>query len=257
MRPIPPTLASLGLGVLLVVTARSPTPAATVRVVSPAAAENVEGDTSRSPRFISHRVQFLFPASDFAGLPEAGRLITAFNFRADRTQTQPSALDFGDERIWMSTTSLSSLTSVFDDNHGADRLLVHDGPMSYPLLAAGPGPGPADFAAGMPLQTPFHYDPSLGNLLVDRVVFANSSSGSVASVDRQSTPEVRIIVIDDPNATAGGPSNSAPVIQFQFIPEPPTFTLAGFALACLGMWRWNRGRKLRCLPLGIRPGLNL
>jgi hypothetical protein len=241
MHRIRPAFNSIGLIALLVFAAYTSAPAATIRVVSPAAADDVEGDVNRSPRFISHRVQFLFPASDFAGLPEGQRLITAFNFRADRTQTQSGALNFGDERIWMSTTNVSSLASVFDNNHGPDKMLVHDGPMSYPLLAAGPGARPADFADGLPLQTPFYYDPSLGNLLVERVVFANSPSGSVATVDRQSTPEVRIIVVDDPNGTAGSPSNSAPVMQFQFIPEPATFALAGPAFFCLVVWRWKRG----------------
>jgi hypothetical protein len=151
---------------------------------------------------------------------------------------------FGDERIWMSTTKLDSLTNVFDNNHGADKVLVHDGPMSFPLLAADLGPGPTDFADGMPLQTPFYYDPSHGNLLVERVVYANSPSGSVATVDRQTTPEVRIIVVDNPDGMIGSPSNSAPVMQFQFIPEPATFTLAGAALCYIAAWRPKRRRRL-------------
>ncbi|MEX2139326.1 MAG: hypothetical protein WD894_08700 [Pirellulales bacterium] len=235
---LPPT----GLGIMLVLIVCSTAPAEIIRTVSPAAAENIEGNTSRTPRLVSHRLQWLFPASDFADLPETHRLITAFNLRADRTQTQPGALHFGDERIWMSTTSLNSLTNVFDNNQGSDKTLVHDGPMSFPLLPSGPGPGPAQFADGLPLQTPFYYDPSQGNLLIERVVFANSASGSVASVDLQSTSEVRNVVVDNPNGTAGGLSNAAPVVQFQFVPDPATFALACCGLICLVAWRRYRGQ---------------
>jgi hypothetical protein len=170
------------------------------------------------------------------------RLITAFNFRADRTQTQPGALNFGDERIWMSTTKLNSLTTVFDNNHGPDKTLVHDGPMSFPLLPAGLGPGPAGFADGIPLQTPFYYDPSQGNLLVDRMVFANSPSGTVATVDLQLTAEVRRIVADNPTGIAGAPANTVPVMEFQFVPEPATLALAGAAFLCHVVWR-RKGRQ--------------
>jgi hypothetical protein len=220
----------------------STAPAEIIRMVSPAAAENIEGNTSRTPRLVSHRLQWLFPASDFADLPETHRLITAFNLRADRTQTQPGALNFGSERIWMSTTRINSLTSVFDNNQGPDKTLVHDGPMSFPLLPFGSGPGPARFIDGISLQTPFFYDPSQGNLLIERIVFANSPSGSVASVDLQSTPEVRIVVVDNPSGTAGGLSNAAPVVQFQFVPEPATFVLACCGLICLVVWQRKVGR---------------
>ena len=230
--------------VILALIPRSPASAEIIRMVSPAAQETIEGNTSRTPRLVSHRLQWLFPAADFADLPETHRLITAFNLRADRTQTQPGALNFGDERIWMSTTSRNSLTTVFDNNSGHDKTLVHDGPISFPLLPSGPGPTPANFADGVPLQTPFYYDPSRGNLLIERVVFANSPSGSVAAVDLHSTPEVRNVVVDNPNGTSGGPTNAVPVVQFQFVPEPATFTLAGSALLCLVVWRRKHGRFL-------------
>ena len=242
MKLIPGSFACVVLALMLGVSAATSSRAEIVRVVSPVSAETIEGNTSRSPRFISHRVQFLFPASDFANLPETHRLIAAFNFRADRTQTQPGIQDFGDERIFMSTTTLSSLTSVFESNHGPDKTLVHDGPMSYPLLRAGPGPGPAAFADGVPLQTPFYYDPSQGNLLIDRMVFANSGSTLLGTVDLQSTPEARILVIDNPSGTAGSLSNAVPVMQFQFVPEPATVALAGCAVLCLILCARKRGR---------------
>jgi len=248
-------LVSIELCVMLVSTVGTPANAEIIRVVSPSSAEHVEGDNSFRLRFVSHRVQFLFPASDFADLPETQRIIVSFNFRADRTQTQPGALNFGDERIWMSTTSINSLTNVFDNNHGSDKMLVHDGPMGFPLLPAGPGPGPANFAEGVPLQTPFYYDPARGNLLVERVVLANSLSGSVATVDLQPTPDIRRIVIDNPAGTVGVVSNAVPVMQFHFVPEPATSTLAGVAFSWLVAGRRNVRQLLYTLSPASQPVL--
>ncbi len=67
----------------------------------------------------------------------------------------------------MSTTDKDNLTTVFDDNHGPDKTLVYDGEVTYPLLGSGPAGGPKDFADGPTLQTPFFYDPSMGNLVIE------------------------------------------------------------------------------------------
>jgi hypothetical protein len=54
---------------------------------------------------------------------------------------------FPHERIWMSTTSRSVPTDVFDDNHGANKTLVHDGEVVIHIPNSGPAGGPHDFAA--------------------------------------------------------------------------------------------------------------
>ena len=187
-----------------------------IRVISPMSAENEEGNSFVRPNLIPFRIQHLFPASDFADLPDSNRLIVAFNFRADRTQTEPIDWGRSDEQIWMSTTDKDILTDVFDDNHGPDKIMVHDGAITYPLLATGPASGPREVADGTRLQTPFVYDPSQGNLLVERLSFANNPSRQV-NIDVQRTSLARILINDvDPSSTTGSLLTDVAVIQFEF-----------------------------------------
>jgi hypothetical protein len=144
-----------------------------IRIVSPSSSKTAEGDLVRQPAPVPTRVQTLIPASDFAALPTTLRRIVAYNHRADASQVVSIDWNFGDAQVFMSTTNKTpeTLTNVFDDNHGADKTLVLDGALSFPLLATGPPQGPRDVAAGQRLETPFYYDPAQGNLLVERVTF--------------------------------------------------------------------------------------
>jgi hypothetical protein len=204
----------------------------------------VEGNADQRPNLIPLRIQHLIPASDFANLPASHRSIVAFNFRADRTQNQSIDWNDGGERVWMSTTSLNTLTTTFDNNHGADRTLVHDGDLPFPLLATGPVGGPRDLALGTRLDTPFFYDPSQGNLLVDRLVFGVNPSAQ-ATIDTQQTSQARILINDaNPNSPTGFLLAEVAVIRFEFVPEPSAFVLTGLGL--IGMIASRGSGRKRC-----------
>jgi hypothetical protein len=142
----------------------------------------------------------------------------------------------------MSTTDRTplTLTTVFSDNHGADQALVHDGPFSMSLLSTGPPQGPRDIAAGQRLQTPFHYDPSQGNLLIDWMRFDGGTPNPRIDTQAASTGGARV-VLNQTSATAltGTLNNIPPVLQFEFaaVPEPSTIFLAFSACVCLFAWR--------------------
>jgi hypothetical protein len=167
----------------------------------------------------------------------------AFNFRADRTQTQSVDWTMPREQVWMSTTDRNSLTSVFDDNFGASKTLVFDGTMTYPFLGTGPAGGPRPFTNGQRLQTPFYYDPSKGNLLVELRDF-DKNYPLPASIDVVTIPSANFRTLlneGNPNAATGLllPNTVAP-IQFEFIvPEPLALVLAGLAFISLLAWRGN------------------
>jgi hypothetical protein len=182
-------------------------------------------------------------ASDFAALPASHRQLVGFNFRADSSQTQSLNWGSGTERIWMSTTSRNSLTSVFEQNHGTNKTLVHDGPMFYPLLATGPAGGPKDIADAQLLRTPFFYDPSQGNLLVERLVFVTNPSPR-ANLDAPLTSQNLVLVnsTDPLNGTSGTFVTVPAVLQFEFVPEPSTAVLAGIAVIGVVGWRLRRLR---------------
>lgn len=196
------------------------------RIVSPSSTKNVEGDQSIRPDRAPNKLQFLFPASDFADLPPSQRWLVAFNSRGDQTQTQAVDWVYPDTEIWISTTSKTSdtLSIVFAENHGTDKTLVHDGALTQRILATGT---PRDFTDGMRFQTPFYYDPSLGNLLIERIDRGGSSPSP--AIDVQSTSGFPILAgnfkVDAVNGTR---FSGLPVTQFEFVPEP-----AALVLSCL------------------------
>jgi hypothetical protein len=75
------------------------TSAEVFRIISPSAQENVEGDLFARPSSAPNRIQFLFPASDFASLPASRRWLVAFNSRGDDRQTPAVDWVFPDSEI--------------------------------------------------------------------------------------------------------------------------------------------------------------
>jgi hypothetical protein len=208
-----------------------------IKIVTPASLENVDGNTSSTPAAVPTRIQFLFPASEFAGLPTSNRRIVAYNFRSDALQNQPVNWAHN-SRIWMSTTDKSplTLTTSFDANHGADKKLVHDGAFTLPLLGTGPPQGPRDIADGPRLQTPFHYDPTQGNLLLEWMQL--DGGAPIPRIDGQLIASSGFrVLINQTSATAatGNLLNTTAVIRFEFdvVPEPSSIVMTGFASVCL------------------------
>ena len=165
----------------------------------------------------------------------------AFNFRGDQTQTQAVNWSSPDEEIWISTTNKTSatLSTVFADNHGPDKTLVHDGSYTYPILGSGPPQGPRDFADGMRFQSPFYYDPSQGNLLIEQIHRGGTLPNLSPAIDVRSTPGFTLLGGDfNPNGTTGTLFTGLPAMQFEFVPEPSAVVLAG--LACVNLLAWRR-----------------
>jgi hypothetical protein len=221
---------TLGIAsVAMVVVAGRPAPGAVVKIVSPLAQENVEGDGAVQPGAAPVQLQRLYPASDFAGLPASQRWLVAFNHRGDQTQSQTVDWIFPDTEIWISTTDKTSdtLTTVFAENHGSDKTLVYDGALTQSILGTG---SPRGFADGMRFQTPFYYDPSQGNLLVERINRGGSFPDPSPTVDVQSISGFSVLA-GDVDAVSGTLVSRLPVTQFEFVPEPSTLALSALALA--------------------------
>jgi hypothetical protein len=235
------------LSVASIVAIGTPASGEIIKIVTPPSLANVEGSSFATPAAVPRRIQFLIPASDFAGLPESHQRIVAFNFRSDAAQNQPFDWASSDSQIWFSTTDKTplTLTNKFDDNHGADKTLVHDGAFTLPLLGTGPPQGPRGLADGPRLDTPFDYDPSQGNLLLEWIRFDN---GNTPRIDVQPSLDAgsRVLLNQTSATAATGSLNNVPaVIRFEFdvVPEPSSIALTCFALACLLIWR----RKSGCL----------
>jgi hypothetical protein len=205
----------LGLASGFIVALSAIVVSAEVRIVSPPSLANVEGDGNAADTGGPGRIQYLFPASDFLALSPSQRWLVSWNFRGDASQTTPVDWTFNNAKLWMSTTDKDSLTNVFDDNHGPDKTLVIDGTVTYPILASGPAEGPRDFANGTPLQTPFYYDPSKGNLLIEEIALTNSVPFPGPHLDFQSSTEARVL-FGSANSTTGSQLTGILIGQFTF-----------------------------------------
>jgi len=141
--------------------------------LTPTSLGTAEGNTSsRAPLHRDPlREQDLYAGSEFV---PTQLMITEIRYRRDSTFTPDhsnaytATFNEGDIEIRMSTTStqVDAMSTTFADNVGADELLVHNGPITITSTdTTANDPKPLDII--IPLETPFLYDPSQGNLLVD------------------------------------------------------------------------------------------
>ena len=205
--------------------------AAEIKIVSPGAYEDIEGEgVTNADCCPPFRYQQVFPAADFAALGNQPHWIVGFTTRTDQSATSPGTAHFPDNEIRLSTTQRgpSNLSLRFDDNLGSDVMQFYRGPLIQVADAAGPGPGPrefynSEFPAGV---TPYLYDPSQGNLLFDVIAWQGVSS----STRDDKVPGIQTALYATSPLATQGVRDAASIFQFTFVPVPePT----GLALASL------------------------
>jgi hypothetical protein len=163
---------ALGLATLAVLAGNVASAAVIVVPNSLAAVES--GNANAAPFNIgffglsSARYQQVFAASEFSSL-SGPQLITQIAFRPDATNATAFSSTISNVQINLSTTSLArgGLSTTFAANVGADDTVVFSGSLSLSSAFTGPPEGPKDFDIVINLQTPFLYDPTAGNLLLD------------------------------------------------------------------------------------------
>jgi hypothetical protein len=108
----------------------------------------------------SVRIQELRSATDFAAFGSP-LLMTEIAWTA-RFDSLPINLALSDVSIHFSTTPRlpSEISQTFADNIGVDEVVVYSGPLR--LVDVG-----GEYGVRIQFQTPFYYDPSQGNLLMD------------------------------------------------------------------------------------------
>jgi hypothetical protein len=224
-----------------------PAPSAAFTIVVPNDRATTEGDSNNvipfgEDRSRSRRVQQVFAASQFAALAEPGR-ITHLAFRPDAGVGEPFSSTIADIQINLSTTTRApdGLSLTFADNLGADDTIVYGrGPLA--LSSADTGGPPRTFDIVIPLQIPFLYDPTQGNLLLDVRNFSggpttvfDAESGVGDSVDRVFSRQGGV---NDSAALIRDSFSIGLVVQFTFDVTAPG-SLVLFA-AGLGLVAWRR-----------------
>ena len=191
----------------------------------------------------SLRYQQVYGASDFTHLGTPF-LITEVRFNNARgnqylgvTTAMRAQLDF-------STTSRGpdALSSVFAENVGSDRTTVLSGVLDLHSEDGG------DFSLHVPLQAPFLYDPSLGNLLFDVRVFQTVDQNfgmippgypTLTAATRLGDTVSSVFTFDVGAETARFTETVGLLTSFQVtpVPEPGVLTMLIIGVGSLAVWR--------------------
>ena len=207
-----------GLGVV------TPVPShAVIEIVVPNGQATIEGNSNNLAPFSlasfvpSQRYQQVFAASEFAVL-SGPQLITQISFRPDAEFGGAFSSTIPDIQINLSTTSAQpdSLSMILANNIGPDDTMVFSGSLSLSSADSGPLGGPKDFDIVIALQTPFLYDPSVGDLLLDVRAFSTGITTAFDSEFPSGDPTSRSV---GPmvNSAVGGTDTLGLVAQFTII----------------------------------------
>jgi hypothetical protein len=223
---------------------------ASANTVVPNSLAAVEGNSNNGFPFnlgpfgeASQRYQQVYDASQFSGL----QLITDIHFRPDASTGAAFSSTLGSIQINLSTTSAvpDGLSATFAANVGGDDTIVF-GPGPLTLSSAFTGAGPKDFDIAIILTTPFLYDPSAGNLLMD---VRNFEDGSTTQFDAEVTTGDSISRVftsgTGVGAATGTVDTSGLVTLFTTeavsVPEPGTLLLTAVGVIALA----TAGRRRR------------
>jgi hypothetical protein len=190
-----------------------------VSIVVPNANEFVEGNTENGIPFNfiirSIRYQQIYESTQ---LSECGNIVQV-NFRFDDNRPGDSET-YPNIFIQLSTTNvtLAALSTTFADNIGPNVTTVYDGELIFSAPDCGSGPCPFDNT--ITLQTPFNYNPSDGNLLLDISNLQGSSYQQFDAVNPVPSITRRVFSLNV-DAEIGEVDSLGLVTQFVCEPLPP------------------------------------
>jgi hypothetical protein len=172
------------------------------------------------------RHQIVYEASQFPSYPI---VISQIQWRPDIFTGKPiTNTTITNIQISLSTTTnrADHLSSLFSENTGTNDTLVFSGALVLNTSLSTLNNGTTAFDINIPLQTPFFFDPSKGNLLLDVRDFTGASESIYDNSTSSSSDGVsRVFSTFDPNAiTADASDSGGGAIQITFGPAdgPPT-----------------------------------
>ena len=200
----------------------------------------------------SFRYQQVYGASAFAPPLSQGGLITALGFNVKSGSFLATTLP--DIQIDFSTTSklVDGLSTTFAANVGADdKIVFARGPMG--IFPNGPGTPPG-FNVVINLTTPFFYNPSAGNLLMDVRYYHEQTAGFAPGFfdasDHSGDSVSRVYAFDVGDAT--GIADTVGLITVFVVTPVPEPTAGVLLLTGLGAFGLFAGPGLRRSLFGKR-----
>lgn len=173
------------------------------------------------------RIQQVYAASHFPNLPI---WIRELHWRA-KPGEKASTASLPDFDLRLSTTAKSpnGLSSTFAENVGTDEVVVLKGRVDLETNANGPAAGPNPFDLLIRFRTPFLYDPSKGNLLVD-IRNRAGSWGPLLSASADFNDNASRAFALSPDATSAfATDQGAEVIEFGYVENPPAIWVSPVA----------------------------
>lgn len=207
------------LAVALLVLAGSAWALASGSVTTPGNVTTVEGNSDNLYPFNGEpiRYQQVIAATEFSG---GAGWIKQIALRPDGASGNAFSETLTNVQINLSTTATApnNISKTFAQNIGKDETVVYSGALPLSSAFSGPDGGPMDFDIVITLQTPFWYDSTAGNLLLD---VRNFSGGKTSQLDAQDAPDTTSRVwsldVNSPTATQTDPYPSAGlVLRFYF-----------------------------------------
>jgi len=178
------------------------------------------------------RVQAVYPGDDLiAGTIGGFSIRTVDGFSGVGPSVVPNIT------VIASTTDAEpgELSNIFEDNTGPDAQTVFSGDLNIgPVPACNTNPCP--FNIPVTFQTPFQYNPSDGNLLLDMIV-PSCMDGMTLFIFVDSVPELSAIFATNSNATEGSPALWS-IVQFTYIEKlasVPTLSQWGLMAMVAGL----------------------
>lgn len=230
-----------------------------LEIVSPNINTTVEGASSDGGPFGEggggdFRIQNIYKASDFLGVGKA-LIITGISYRPDAFTSAPgdsgSGWNSGSITVGMtvrlSTTTkvVDGLSTTFAQNTGADEVYVFNGLVTLSSTNSLTAFGTKKFDIVVNFTTPFVYDPTLGNLLLDTRTFSggnrvNHAIDAVSAIGDSVSSAYTLF--NNGGSPIGSSSNtSGDVVQFTATPVPESSSyslmLAGLCIVGLAIQR--------------------
>jgi hypothetical protein len=164
------------------------------------------------------RYQQVYLASEFVNAAPAAA-ISEIAFRPDSEHGAAFAPTTAQNvKVVLSTTAASpgALSMVFAANTGDDAATVFEGPLVLSSSYAGPSGHPKAFDVRIHLTTPFPYDPSKGNLLLDVTISSQTATSPLSAANDHGDSVSRIYALDGSAGVATAADNKGLVTQFTF-----------------------------------------